>query len=205
MTGPRPLRFFLLFALGVCLGGCPATDHPAPSPADTPIGSVELLTFFPHEDDYVTPGHRFPAEPTASLQDTLQGLADQLTLNYFSEGQPSPAAIQIEVLGVHRIDLPSRPLRVVTVNLRDSHQTGWRLFFQGSSGGQTTYYLLAATLMQPQLRPPLADGLVVLYNGKNFPELDHIRFNGLVSAESVRPIVIRAIQGRPPRPAEASG
>jgi hypothetical protein len=96
-------------------------------------------------------------------------------------------------------------MRVVAVDLHDPQQTVWGNFFQGSAGGQTTYYLLAATLMQPQLNPPLADGLVVLYNGKAFPELDHIRFRGIVSAESVRPLVVRALQRRSPRPTGVSG
>ena len=205
MSGLRPLRLLLLLALGGCLGGCPTTDHSAPSPAAAPVGPVELLTFLPDEDHYLIPGHHYPVEPTASLQDALQDLADQLTRNYFRDGHEPPSDIHIEVLGVHTIDLPSRPLRVVVVNLHDVHQAAWRHFFQGSSGGQTTYYLLAATLMQPQLSPPLADGLVVLYNGASFPELDHIRFNGLVSVESVRPVVVRAIQRHPPRPAGASG
>ena len=205
MSGLRPVRLLLLLALGGCLVGCPATDHSVQSPAAVPIGPVELLTFLLDEDHYLIPGHRYPVEPTASLQDALQELADQLTRNYFRDGHEPPSDIHIEVLGVHTIDLPSRPLRVVAVNLHDARQAVWRHFFHGSSGGQTTYYLLAATLMQPQLRPPLADGMVVLYNGLSFPELDHIRFDGLVSAESVRPIVVRALQRRPLRPAGDSG
>ncbi len=205
MHGLSPPRLLLLLAMGFWLGGCPSADHPAPSPAAAPIGPVELLTFMPDDDYYLTPGHRYPAGPDTSLQDALQGLADQLTRDYFSGG-PSPTPdIHIEVLGVHTIELPTRPLRVVAVDLHDGRQAAWRNFFQGSSGGQTTFYLLAATLMQPQLSPPLADGLVVLYNGASFPELDHIRFNGLVSADAVRPVVVRAIQRRPLRPAGASG
>ncbi len=207
MSGLRPLRVLILLALAVGLGGCLATDpdDAAPSPDATAIGPVELLTFLPDEDHFLTPGHRYPVEPAASLQDALQDLADQLTRNYFKDGPEPDAGIDIEVLDVHTIRLPHRPLRVVVVNLRDVRQVAWRHFFQGSSGGQTTYYLLAATLMQPQLSPPLADGLVVLYNGASFPELAHIRFNDLVSAESVRPVVVRAIQRRPSRPGEAAG
>ncbi|MDJ0720370.1 MAG: hypothetical protein QNJ04_02000 [Desulfobacterales bacterium] len=206
MSGLKPLRLFLSLTLGVCLSGCPATetDDAASSRHGAPVGHVELLTFRPDEDHFLTTGRRFPVEPGASLQDALQSLADQLTRSYFNDGPEPAPGIDIEVIGVHTIELPQRTLRVVAVDLRDLRQVAGRIFFQGSSGGQTTYYLLAATLMQPQLSPPLADGLVVLYNGKKFPELDHIRFSGLVSAESVRPVVVRAIQRRPPRPAEVS-
>ncbi len=207
MSGLSPLRVFLMLVLGVCLVGCPSTkkDDAAPTPDETAVVPAELLTFRPDADHFLTTGHRFPAEPGASLQTTLQGLADQLARSYFNDGHEPVPGIDIEVLGVHTIQLPQRSLRVVAVDLRDLRQAAGRIFFQGSSGGQTTYYLLAATLMQPQLSPPLADGLVVLYNGQNFPELDHIRFRGIVSAESVRPVVLRAIQRRPPRPIGVSG
>ncbi len=204
MSGLTAARFVVLLAAGLCLAGCPDADF-SPPPAETPLGPVALLTFLPDDDHYLIPGHRYPLEPTVSLKNAFQGLADQLNRSYFNAGRDSAADMRIEVLGLHTIDLPHRSLRVVVVNLHDSRQASWRSFFQGSAGGLSTYYLLAATLMQPQLTPPLADGLVVLYNGEAFPELDHIRFRGIVSAESVRPVVLRAIQRCPPRPSGASG
>ena len=53
--------------------------------------------------------------------------------------------------------------------------------------------------MQPHLAPPLADGLILLYNGKAFPELDHIRFRGIVSAESICPVILKAVRHRQSR------
>ncbi len=205
MTGLTPARIVILLAAGLCLCGCPGADPTPPAPAESPLGPVELLTFKPDDDHYLLADHRFPIEPTVPLREAFQHLADHLSRSYFNDGQDSAPDMHIEVLGLYSVDLPHRSLRVVAIDLRDVRQAAWTSFFQGSTGGQTTYYLLAATLMQPQLTPPLADGLVVLYNGESFPELDHIRFRGIVSAESVRPVVLRAIQRRPPRPVGASG
>ncbi len=205
MPNLNPARLLFLLAVGLCLWGCPGADSPPPPAAETPLGAVELLTFIPDDEYYLLPGHRYPLEPATPLREAFQRLADQLARVYFDDGRTPAAEIRLEVIGFHTIDLPHRAMRVVAVNLHDPRQTAWGAFFQGSAGGQTTYYLLAATLMQPQLTPPLADGLVVLYNGEAFPELDHIRFRGIVSAESVRPAVVRAIQRRPPRPTGVSG
>ncbi len=206
MPGLTLARTGLLLALALVVCACPASPPPAPSATDDPLGPVELLTFMPDDNHYLMAGHRLPVEPTLRPGDAIQQLADQLNRTYFNAGREPPAAgIRIEVLEIDTIDLPHRPLRVVSVNLHDPQQTAWRSFFQGSAGGQTTYYLLAATLMQPHLDPPLADGLVVLYNGEVFPELDHIRFRGIVSAESIRPVVLQALQRRQPRAHGVSG
>lgn len=206
MPGLTLARTGLLLVLSLIVCGCPASPPPAPSAADAPLGAVELLTFIADDSHYLAAGHRLPAEPTLRPGEAIQQLADQLNRTYFNDGRETPTGgIRIEVLGIDTIDLPHRLLRVVAVNLHDPQQTAWRSFFQGSAGGQTTYYLLAATLMQPHLDPPLADGLVVLYNGEAFPELDHIRFRGIVSAESIRPVVLQALQRRQPRTHGVSG
>ena len=206
MPGLTLARTGLLLALSLVVCACPASSPPAPSATDAPLGPVELLTFIPDDNLYLVAGHRLPVEPALRPKDAIQRLADQLNRTYFNDGREPPAAgIRIEVLEIETIDLPHRPLRVVAVNLHDPQQKAWRSFFQGSAGGQTTYYLLSATLMQPHLDPPLADGLVVLYNGEAFPELDHIRFRGIVSAESIRPVVLQALQRRQPRAHGVSG
>ncbi len=206
MPGLNLARTGLLLVLSLLVCGCPASPPPAPNAADAPLGPVELLTFIPDDNHYLAAGHRLPAEPTLRTGEAIQQLADQLNRTYFNDGRATPTAdIRIEVLAIDTIGLPHRLLRVVAVNLHDPQQTAWRSFFQGSAGGQTTYYLLAATLMQPHLDPPLADGLVVLYNGEAFPELDHIRFRGIVSAESIRPVVLQALLRRQPQAPGVSG
>lgn len=199
-----PLRLGFLMAAVLCLCGCPDTPPTPPPPSETRLGPVGLLTFAPDEDHFLQPGQRFPLAPGLPLKAAIQRLADQLNRAYFIADEPA-SGIRIDVLGVYTIDLPHRSMRVVAVDFHDPRQKAWGVFFQGSAGGQTTYYLLSATLMQPQLIPPLADGLVVLYNGTAFPELDHIRFRGIVSAESVRPVVLRAIQRHQPIAGGASG
>jgi hypothetical protein len=76
----------------------------------------------------------------------------------------------------------------------DTDSVAMSSFFQGSTGGQTTFYMLAATFMQPQLTPPLLDGLVLFYNGKILPELDHINLSGILIPKAIEHIVRRAIQ-----------
>ena len=70
-----------------------------------------------------------------------------------------------------------------------------KYFFQGSGGGQTTFYILAATFMQPHLDPPLIDGLVLLYNGTLLPELDHINLRGILIPRIAQHVAKRAIDG----------
>ena len=76
----------------------------------------------------------------------------------------------------------------------DADSEAMSSFFQGSTGGQTKFYMLAATFMQPHLYPPLLDGLVLLYNGEILPELDHINLSGILIPRVIKHIVIRAIQ-----------
>jgi len=76
----------------------------------------------------------------------------------------------------------------------DKKEDAVRFFFQGSAGGQTTFYMITATFMQPHLGPPLLDGLVLLYNGKTLRELDHINLTGILTPRSAQHIAERAIQ-----------
>jgi hypothetical protein len=76
----------------------------------------------------------------------------------------------------------------------DTDSVAMSSFFQGSTGGQTTFYMLAATFMQPHLNPPLLDGLVLLYNGEILPELDHINLSGILIPRAIKHIAKRAIQ-----------
>lgn len=55
-----------------------------------------------------------------------------------------------------------------------------RYFFQGSDGGAKTEAMICATLLQPQMDPPLLDGLIFLYNGAVLPSLDHVNLSGIL-------------------------
>jgi hypothetical protein len=88
---------------------------------------------------------------------------------------------------------PSRPLRIATVNMVDPDGFAMKYFFQGSGGGQTTFYILTATFMQPHMDPPLTDGLVLLYNGELLRELDHINLRGILTPRLAQYVAKRAI------------
>jgi hypothetical protein len=92
----------------------------------------------------------------------------------------------------------NRPLRIAVINISDPSRDAMKYYFQGSAGAQTTFCMLVATLMQPHLRPPLLDGLILLYNGEMFSELDHIDLTGIITPRSVAHLVSQAIgRGKP--------
>ena len=53
--------------------------------------------------------------------------------------------------------------------------------------------MLAATFLQPHLDPPLVDGLILLYNGEEFPTIDHVNLRGIVTPQAIRPVVTKAL------------
>ncbi|GAH91623.1 unnamed protein product, partial [marine sediment metagenome] len=99
-----------------------------------------------------------------SVRDALDSLGQNLAKNYFSKAYTDKVTdIHFEVLRIDEISAPSRRLRIAVVNMVDTNGDARRYFFQGSAGGQTTFCMLAATFIQPHLRLPLLDGLVLLY------------------------------------------
>ncbi len=47
-------------------------------------------------------------------------------------------------------------------------------YFQGTTGAYTTFLMIVANILQPQLNDAMIDGLIVLYNKKDLEELSHI-------------------------------
>ena len=170
--------------------GC---DKAPPAPSQT-IGEVDLYTFSPDHQNFLSDAQPLILPPNTLLGDALDSLGRDLSKNYFSRTYTDKAThIHFEILRIDRIATPSRPLRIAVVNMVDKDKDAMRYFFQGSAGGQTTFYMLAATFMQPHLSPPLVDGLVLLYNGKILPELDHISVTGILTPRSVQHVTKRAI------------
>jgi len=166
-----------------------------PAPSQT-IGEVEFYTFSPDHQNFLSGAQPLILPPNTLLGDALDSLGRDLSKNYFSRTYTDKATdIHFEILRIDRIATPSRPLRIAVVNMVDKDKDAMRYFFQGSAGGQTTFYMLAATFMQPHLSPPLVDGLVLLYNGKILPELDHISLTGILTPKSVQHVAKRAIHG----------
>jgi len=187
------LAFVLLFAsmqIGGCSNNC---EHAGPDASQT-IGGVELYTYSPDEQYFLGDARPFILPADTVVHDALASLGRRLAETYFSRTYTGKAtAIYFEVLSIDTIATPSRPLRIAVINMIDVHKDALRYFFQGSAGAQTTFYMLAATFTQPHLSPPLLDGLVLLYNGKLLPELDHISLAGILIPRSVEHVAQRAI------------
>ena len=158
------------------------------------IGDVVSYVYEPDSQEYLAAPQRFPLDPEMSSVDALTALGSHLSQTYFSGDADSEAApIRFNVLSVSRFQAAQRTYRVAVVDMIDPELEALQGFFQGSAGGLTTYYLLTATFMQPQQEPPLLDGLVLLYNGEAFPEIDHVNFRGIVTPDSIRAVVTKVL------------
>jgi hypothetical protein len=135
--------------------------------------------------------HKFPAG--TFVEDVLDSLARHLANTYFLKIRDDTTHIRFDVVTVREIPAPGRPLRIAVIDMKDPAQFAMGYFFQGSSGGAVTFYMLEATFLQPQWDPPLLDGLMILYNGAWLKELDHINLHGLVAPRMVSLQVKRAI------------
>jgi hypothetical protein len=181
----------LLVSLGLFSSCEKATQAPSQG-----IGERELYTFSPDRRHVIGNAQPFRLSPTTSVEDALESFGEHLATTYFQRTYTEELTnIHFDVMGIDEIGDPSRPLRVATVNMVDPDGYGMNYFFQGSAGGQTTFYILAATFLQPHLDPPLIDGLVLLYNGEILPELDHINLRGILTPRLVQYVTKRAIDG----------
>ncbi len=179
----------LLVGLGL-LNSCEKTAQ-APSQG---IGELELYTFSADPQHFLGNARPFRLPPGTSLKDALEGLGEHLAETYFQSTYTGEATnIHFEVVRIDEVGDLSRPLRIATVNMVDPDGYAMKYFFQGSGGGQTTFYILTATFMQPHLEPPLIDGLVLLYNGEMLPELDHINLRGILTPRLVKYVTKLAI------------
>ena len=187
----QPAKLFVgLIWVGLMLWGCPGSPEPRESALVDRIGSIVCYVFEPDAQEYLAAPQRFPLSEEMSSAAALTALGTHLSQNYFNSdpgGETPP--IRFEVLGVHRLPVSHRPYRLAVINMIDPQLEALQGFFQGSAGGQTTFYMLTATFLQPHLDPPLADGLILLYNGEEFPVFDHINLRGILTPEVIRPVV----------------
>jgi hypothetical protein len=136
----------------------------------------------------------FILPPDTTLLDALDSLGQHLSKTYFSKTHAGDVTdIHFEVLKIKRISTPSKPLLTAIVNMVDVNEDALGYFFQGSTGGQTTFCMLTATFMQPHLEFPLLDGLIILYNGELLEELDHINLSGILIPRLAEYVAKRAI------------
>lgn len=194
MWARSALFFSGLLWVGLILWGCTEPPEPQESAPDDRIGAIVAYVFEPDPQEYLTSPHPFPLSPHLSPEEALTALGTHLSQNYFiSDPDGATPSIRLEVQDVHHFPAHHRTYRLAVINMIDPEQEALQGFFQGSAGGQTTFYMLAATFLQPHLDPPLADGLILLYNGEEFPEIDHVNFRGIVTTERIRPVVKRVL------------
>jgi len=192
----RVILFSLIMVATALTFGCfDSSEKVAQEPSQI-LGGVELYTFSPDQQYLLSDAQPFRLSPHISLKDALNSLGQHLAKTYFQKTYTDKVTkIRFEVVGVNQVAISSRSLRIATVNMVDPDRDAMRYFFQGSAGGQTTFYMIGATFMQPHLNPPLLDGLVFLYNGEMLPELDHINVEGILIPRLVRRVTKRAVNG----------
>jgi len=193
--GRQIFSLFITATLVMCLGLFSSCEKAGREPSQG-IGKLELSTFSPDPRHFLSNAQPFSLPPGTTRRDALRRLGEHLAETYFQSTYTGEiTTIHFDVMGIDEIGDPARPLRIATVNMLDPGGYAMKYFFQGSGGGQTTFYILAATFMQPHLDPPLIDGLILLYNGEMLPELDHINLWGILTPRLVRYVTKRAING----------
>jgi len=187
---------FCLLVMAMILSCDDHSDHTIDGSMEK-IGKIDVYLFSPGAEQVLSSAQPLELEFPSDLlmKEALNLLGKRLAETYFSKiPTGNGTGIKFDVLSVHTIKTTARSVRIAVVNMIDKNQDAMKYFFQGSFGGQTTFYMIAATFFQPQNDPPLLDGLILQYNGKTFPRLDHINFQGIVTPRSVKPVVYRAIE-----------
>lgn len=134
---------------------------------------------------------------TFTREQILDSLASFLTVNYFvpkSKYYQNKAKIRINIDSIIAFNSTDKQYRIAVVNIQDSDKICMTLYFQGSSGGQNTFLMLISNLMQPQLKYPLLDGIIFLYNNSELKEMDHICLQGLFSEREIDRIIRKALK-----------
>ena len=97
-------------------------------------------------------------------------------------------------MDITSIDLPNRKYSIATMDIDDPDKICMGTYFQGSAGGRITFLMLVANFMQPQLKYPLIDGLIILYNNTELKVMDHINLEGLISEREIDDLVRQAVK-----------
>lgn len=130
-------------------------------------------------------------------KEILDSLAGYLTSTYFIpkkkyfEGKQK---VSIDIQKMNKINIAGRNYLIATVNINDPDKICMESYFQGSAGGRISFLMLVANLFQPQLKYPLIDAALFLYNGAEIEEMDHINLFGIISEREVDSQVRKAIR-----------
>ena len=140
---------------------------------------------------------KFIFDGELTKEEILDSVASYLSSTYFIpkhkyyEGKKN---ISITIKTITTIDLPNRKHSIATVDIDDPDKICMGTYFQGSAGGRITFLMLVANFMQPQLKTPLLDGLIVLYNNTELKGMDHINLEGLISEREIDNLVRQAVK-----------
>ena len=158
------------------------------------ISEIKVYSFSPDDQNYLKDAQPIIIPAGTPLKKALDSLGRHLVESYFSKtyiGQRTD--IHFDVRQIYEIATPTRMLRVAVVNMVDPDRIAERCFFQGSIGGQITFYMIVSMFLQPHLDPPLLDGLVLLYNNQEPPGFVHINLKGILTPRLAFHVASRAI------------
>ncbi len=134
---------------------------------------------------------------TFTREQILDSLASFLTANYFvpkNKYYQNKTKISINIDSIIAFKSADRQYRIAVVNINDPDKICIGLYFQGSSGGQNTFLMLISNLMQPQLKDPILDGIIFLYNNSELKDMDHISLQGVFSEREIDRIIRKALK-----------
>jgi hypothetical protein len=129
---------------------------------------------------------------TITLLDTM---LEYLTTSFFNNQYKSykeKSPVNLQNLGLKNIKAGQRDYILATVNIEDKDNVCMTSYFQGTTGAYTTFLMIVANILQPQLNEALIDGLIILYNNKELEELSHINLSGIITYKEIRDKVYRA-------------
>lgn len=193
----RPILLIFLLGLLACVlaisGDTPKAGNE--NAISIPPYSGNLYEFAPGRELVLESARpiRHPQGP--SIATALDLLARHLEETYFfktAEGEETH--IRFAVQHLHFVEAAQQRHCIAVIDMTDKNEFARRHFFQGSFGGQSTFFMIAATFLQAQNDPPLLDGLILLYNGKIFPKMDHIDFSGIVTPAAVKRVVRQVVE-----------
>ena len=130
-------------------------------------------------------------------EEILDSITSFLSSTYFAsknEYYKNKTKIKIELDSLITVNAQNRVYRIAVINISDPDEICLGYYFQGTSGGYSTFLTLVANLMQPQKKIPLLDGIIFLYNEKELKEMDHINLEGLISEGEIDNGIKKAIK-----------
>ncbi len=136
-------------------------------------------------------------DKTLTREQILDSLASFLTADYFvpkNKHYRNKEKISINIDSIIIFNSTNKQYRIAVVNIKDPDEICMTFYFQGSMGGQNTYVMLVSNLMQPQLKDPLLDGIIFLYNNSELKGMDHIRLSGIITERGIEFGIRRALE-----------